>query len=50
LNAWNGIGLAKVHSNVLDVCGSFKNCVVEVNNEGTAQGLLEQAGLLAKIS
>ena len=50
LNAWNGIGLCTVHSNVLAVCASLLNSFVEVKYEGTNQGLLLTALPLAKIS
>jgi len=50
LNACNGIGLGKFHSNELPVIVSLLNLETEVKNEGTAQGFSLTFLPLAKIS
>ena len=50
LNAWNGIGLAKDHSNDVADCVSFSNSFNDVKYAGIAQGLLFTIGPLAYIS
>ena len=41
MKAWNGVGLANVHSNVTDPVSASHSGWVALKKEGTAQGLLD---------